>query len=94
MIVTVDCSAYIRRQCSDFCHEIEVDEPCTVQDFIRILADRWGESFRATVFDESHNLRPIILLSLNESQIAWNRSVELHDGDRIALLSPIAGGLS
>ncbi len=24
MIVTVDCSAYIRRQCSDFCHEIEV----------------------------------------------------------------------
>lgn len=56
MIVTVDCSAYIRRQCPDFCHEIEVDEPCTVQDFIRILADRWGESFRATVFDESHNL--------------------------------------
>jgi molybdopterin converting factor small subunit len=92
MKITLDYSSYLLHQIVRPQSAIELDEPYFVQDLIRRLAEEYGETFRNTILDASGNLRPMILLSVNEEQIDWNEPLPLRNGDRIALLSPIAGG--
>ena len=56
------------------------------------LADSYGKTFRHIVFDDSGDVRLSMIILVNGSTIKTNKPPELHDGDEIALLTPIAGG--
>ncbi|MBN2329906.1 MAG: MoaD/ThiS family protein [Candidatus Omnitrophica bacterium] len=92
MKIHLHYSAYIRQQIPQPDEVYEAEDSCTLQELIGRLADRYGDAFGESVFDAPGRLRPMILLSLNDQQVDWRQPVILKDGDRVALLSPIAGG--
>ena len=72
--------------------EFYLTEEETLINTLLKLADSYDKSFRHIMFDESGNLRPSMIILVNGSTIKTNKPPELHDGDEIALLTPIAGG--
>jgi molybdopterin converting factor small subunit len=67
----------------------------TVFEFLTRLAEVHGEEMKRALFDdETHRLRPSILLSLNGHVVDRASSQEqlLSPGDEIALLPAFAGG--
>jgi molybdopterin converting factor small subunit len=92
MKVTIDFSAHIKQKCNSPVYVLETEENLSVQELLRSLAKQQGELFHRFLFDHANNLKPIILLSVNDQQVAWHQNHFLQDGDRIAIFSPIAGG--
>ncbi|MCX7804577.1 MAG: MoaD/ThiS family protein [Planctomycetota bacterium] len=71
-----------------------VELPCGA-DLAAAISDaarRHGEAFRKIALDESGNIRPSLLVTVNGKFAARGAVVALNDGDEISLLSPIAGG--
>lgn len=60
---------------------IDVDHPLTGE----ALLDRLAGQYPAVAA-----LRPVIRLAVNEVYVQG--SVELHDGDEVALITPVSGG--
>ncbi len=92
MKIKVEYSAFLRHHCQLETEELDLQNSCSMQQLIGMLVDRLGEPFRSTVLDRSGMLRPSLILSVNERQVDWENPLELHDGDSVALLTPIAGG--
>ena len=51
-----------------------------------------GDSFHKLIFDENKNIRPTILIQVNDTTIDNTKPPDLRDGDEIMILTPIAGG--
>jgi molybdopterin converting factor small subunit len=61
-------------------------------DLLRGLAGRHGAEFQSLVFDDTGNVRPSILVAVNDEQVMPDAAVPLHLGDSVAILSPMSGG--
>jgi len=72
--------------------DIEIAEDITLRSLLIDRASIYGDSFRTMVFDNDFNLRPSIIIVLNDKMAAKDKEVELQDGDEIKLLTAIAGG--
>jgi molybdopterin converting factor small subunit len=92
MNITLDISAQIRSHCKIQDHRFNIESPCTIQQFIHQLIDTYGDSLQSFIFDSNKNLKPIILLSINDKQVSWQNNPTLEEGNRVSILSPIAGG--
>lgn len=92
MKVSIDYSTQIKQKCSSPVSVMDLIEPATLRDLLRLLAQHNGESFHRFVFDQDNELKPIILLSVNGKQAHWRLEHRLQDGDRVSIVAPIAGG--
>lgn len=90
--VSIDLSSQLKTKAASPVDSIELQSPCAVQDCVRMIAKDFGEEFSKFIFSSDGTLRPTILLSVNDAQILWEDHYLLSDGDRISILSPIAGG--
>jgi molybdopterin converting factor small subunit len=90
--VSIELSAQLKTKTKTPVESIELQSPCNLQDCIRMISQDCGEEFSHFIFSEDGSLRPTFLLSVNDWQILWDDHFLLSDGDRISILSPIAGG--
>ena len=92
MKITIDLTAQLKSKAVNPPAKLELQPPCSLQDCVRTLADECGSEFQQFLFNEKGTLRSTILMTLNDVQIDWDEHVLLDDGDRVSILSPIAGG--
>lgn len=90
--VSIDLSSQLKTKSNKNLDTIELQSPCSVQDCVRMVAGDGGKDFAEFLFSEDGTLRPTILLSVNDAQLFWDDPYLLSDGDRVSILSPIAGG--
>jgi molybdopterin converting factor small subunit len=87
MKVTVRYTAQVRRAAGVSVEEVHLDQPCTLAQLLRRLAERHGDAFGRMVL-----LDGAALLFVNAEQVAAGAEQHLHDGDVVSVLGPIAGG--
>jgi molybdopterin synthase sulfur carrier subunit len=73
--------------------EIELKAGSTVGDLLEDLAST-NREFKEAAFEESGQLRDWVLLMINKKMIdpVQALGMQLHEGDEIAILPPVAGG--
>jgi molybdopterin converting factor small subunit len=82
--------AQLRQAAGAAAESVELDQPCSVGDLIKCLADRHGGSFRELLLDAGGGVRPAVLLFVGDEQVGPERP--LRDGDVATVLTPMAGG--
>ena len=73
--------------------ELEIRETATVAELLSGLASA-NAAFNEAAFDDSGDLRDYVLLMVNRKRIdpRQDLSIELQEGDELALFPPVAGG--
>lgn len=92
MKVAVKYMAQLRDAVGLAYEQVELEQPCSVQDFASQLAARHGDRLRRLLLDANGALQPTILLFVSGRQVVPDSPVGLHDGDVVTVLSPMAGG--
>jgi MoaD family protein len=73
----------------------KVSEGCTILDLLKILSERYGKEFRDFIFDHAGEVHPFVTIMINEKEYMKSTTgfdVELKEGDKVAILLPVAGG--
>ena len=63
-----------------------------IQDVLDKLVDKYGNPFKAILFDKNNKYRNSNLIAINQFQVDYDENHALNDGDEITLMSPISGG--
>jgi molybdopterin synthase sulfur carrier subunit len=66
-----------------------------LKEFIARLVDTWGDKLSSKLFNPDDNeLFPYIRIAVNGRDIAFLNGLEteLHDGDEVLIVPPVAGG--
>ena len=92
MKITIEYSAQIRRTLGVSEETIDLVDSQSLHDLISHLAEKHGQLFKDLILDVEGNLSRMILASVNSVQVQESTSVDLRDGDRVNLMSPISGG--
>ena len=75
--------------------ELELDaiKGSTIADLLNVLASS-SPAFKGSAFDDSGRLQGYVLLMLNKKRIdhLQDLSMEMHEGDELAVFPPVAGG--
>jgi sulfur-carrier protein len=73
--------------------ELEASEGSTIADLLNELASS-SPLFKESAFDNSGILRDYVLLMWNKKKIdpCQDLSLEMHEGDELAIFPPVAGG--
>ncbi len=90
--VTVEYWAQLRDAAGCGSQTLRVPASCTLSQLLMELAARNGETFRRLLLDDAGHPRRSNLMVLGQQTISAPASLILRDGDRITLLSPLAGG--
>ncbi len=72
--------------------ELEVVCDGSLEDLVRKLTERLGESFREEIVDDNNDLRRDRIIFINGRHIQFIDEVSFKDGDVIAIFPPVAGG--
>ncbi len=92
MNVTVELSGQLKQAIGASELTIELDSGSTTNELIARLQQEHAEVMKKFALDSDENLLPSLLFVVNDKQVRANSPVELKDGDRTAILSPISGG--
>jgi molybdopterin converting factor small subunit len=90
MKITVCYMAQLKQAADVGSEQVEVGNPCSIQDLAHRLADRHGDGLRKLLFGANGTLQPTNLFFIGDAQA--QPSDPLKDGDVLTVLSPIAGG--
>ncbi len=63
-----------------------------VMDVIRSLGDAYGEDFARVLLADDGSLRPSVMILVNDNPVQKDALPALNDGDRLTLMTAIAGG--
>jgi molybdopterin converting factor small subunit len=88
--VTVRYLGQGRRAAGRPAEEIEIEAGCTTTALLRMLAERHPD-LRGLLLTEKGEPRPSTLLFVGEDQVDTSDRI-LRDGDRVTVLTPMAGG--
>jgi len=94
LIVKVQYFAELREIVNQREESLDVENPITVIDLLKMLALKHGDKFRAYVFDPSGVPRPYLQFLLNGESIARMNGfeTELQAECRFAIIPPVGGG--
>jgi molybdopterin converting factor small subunit len=90
MKITVCYMAQLKQAAGVGSEQVEVGNPCSIEDLARRLADRHGDGLRKLLLGDNGTLQPTNLFFIGDAQAQL--SDQLKDGDVLTVLSPIAGG--
>jgi len=92
-VVIVKAVHEIGRILGGFRHEIEIDGPMTVTEFVALLSARYGEEFRKKLTPKENTIWTAVLFvnGRNVLHLAGGETV-LHDGDEFLIMTPLSGG--
>ena len=73
--------------------ELDAEKGSTIADLLHELVSS-SKGFKESAFDDSGRLQDYVLLMLNKKRIDPLRdlSMEMHEGDELAIFPPVAGG--
>ncbi len=92
MQVRVEFTGQLKQRLQQSQEMFDVNEGCQVKHLIEKVAQEKGDDFRSVMMNEKGELRPTLLICVNEKQISPPWEAALFEGDVVALLSPISGG--
>jgi len=92
MPITVQYETLLKRAAGAASDVVDRKESCNLQDVIRELAERRGESLSSLLLDSDGEVRPSVLIFIGERQVSPSDSHSLQDGDVVTLMAPISGG--
>ncbi len=92
MQVAVEYLAQVKHAAGTPAEAVTLEGPCCVQELVRRLAEQHGRPLRDLLLDAAGALQPTILLFVGDQQVVWATPQQLRDGDRVTLVSPMAGG--
>lgn len=90
MQITVHYLAQLKRLAAVASENIDVPTGCTLSQLLTRLAEGRDSGFRNIVLDADGAPHPSLLIFLNDHQTTG--SPTFREGDRITLLTPMAGG--
>lgn len=87
--------AYLREITGKFSEIILINEGATINDFLRIIIDKYGERMRRYILDDNGEVRSNITIAINAQKIAGDsvKSYPLKNEDVVVIIPPIAGGI-
>jgi molybdopterin synthase sulfur carrier subunit len=73
--------------------ELDAKKGSTIADLLNELATS-SPAFKESAFDDSGRLQDYVLLMLNKKRVdpRQDLSMEMHEGDELAIFPPVAGG--
>ena len=71
---------------------LDLDEGTTLSHALAKAADQHGEAFRSLILAAPNQVRPSIILLLNDTAVRDDLTRKLKAGDSLSLLSPLSGG--
>ena len=92
MRITVEYLAQVKQTAGVSSEILELPDAATLRDVLPRIAERHGDALRRILFDDAGNSRPSLLFFIGDRQVRGQQAVELRDGDRLTIMSPIAGG--
>lgn len=92
MRIVVRYQAQVRHAAGVAVDEVQVEGACSLQDLIRYLVERRGNSLRKILLGPAGGFQPSILYFVGDQHATLDQPVALKDGDVVTVLSPIAGG--
>lgn len=92
MQVTVEYEAQVKRAAGTRKEDVELDTPCSLQEFLTRIAETHGDPLRSLLFHADGHLQPSILVFVGDEQVQRDEVRQLRDRDIVTLLSPISGG--
>ena len=92
MNITVQYAAQLRQITGASSESITMSPGATVHELLHDLVDRYHERLGPLLLTADRRPQTSILVFVNDQQIRMNEASPLQTGDRVTLLSPIAGG--
>ncbi|HYT94884.1 MAG TPA: MoaD/ThiS family protein [Gemmataceae bacterium] len=92
MKVAIKYLAQVKQAAGCASEILDIEGHCRLQELVRRLADGHGEALRRLLLRPAGELHDSILLFVGEEQVRWETPRELHDGDVVTVLAPMAGG--
>ena len=71
---------------------VNLEDGCKLQGLLDVLVDKYGTDFKSILFDDDGLYRHSNLIVVNQSQVGYDENIELTDGVKVTLMSPISGG--
>ena len=71
---------------------LELNTPCTVQEFIKQNLCKRHPELEKFVLEQNGSLRSIILIFQGSIKVTEDTPRNLNDGDTITIMAPITGG--
>jgi len=74
--------------------QVELEENSNVRALLKTLAEECGKRFEQYVLTEEGKVSPSLKILVNGRDVEFVRAfeTELKDGDKVAIVSPVAGG--
>jgi len=91
MRVTVEYFGPARDAAGVAREEVGCDSPCVAQDLVARIARARGGRL-ASVLLRDDRLSPVVLLAVNDHQVE-GEPVSLNEGDVVAIIPPVSGGM-
>ena len=92
MKVTIEYFGQLRQAAIAASEVMNVPDGATAQDAVRMAGSKYGGAFEQIVMGDRGEIRPSLMVVVNDQPITKARPYPLKDGDRIALIAAIAGG--
>jgi len=94
MQVTVQYLTVLRRVTQKRQESLTLEEDSTLEDMLTVLAEKYGEKFQryASSGRGKKGLRLIFLLNGQDVGQLDGLKTRLHNGDKVEIIPPIAGG--
>jgi len=77
--------------------KITLNKGCSLDELVKKLNTMYGREFCRTLLDHEGNLKPYMMLIVNNREIYPSMQIKLteiklRDGDSVAFLPPLSGG--
>jgi molybdopterin converting factor small subunit len=92
MKVTLNYFGQLRHIADKETEDWDCPEGSSIADVVKEAADEYGEDFGNIVFDGAGQLRPSLMVMVNDVPADKEALPGLRENDRITLLAAIAGG--
>ena len=67
-------------------------ESSDIMDVVRNLSDAYGDDFGRVLLADDGNLRPSVMILVNDNPVQKDSLPPLKEGDKLTLMTAIAGG--
>ena len=92
MDIHIHYATQVKRAAGIRSESVSVADGCTVHMLIREIAGRHGENLQRLLLNEKGEVRPGLLLFLEDTQVAAGDDPPLTEGATLTIMSPISGG--
>lgn len=92
MQINITLSGQIKRAAGFGSQQVEVSHEADDVAAIRELSRNGPEALQRILLTDTNDIQPTLLRFVNDAMIPAGQSMQLKDGDELAILTPVSGG--